>query len=102
MSADAVGMGDESVRRGGRVEFWDALGHYRREARGSSARVVEPVRLAGVESDEGALMEDDVGSRAISFGTGSMEIPERLLLAHGRGEVLFVCGGRGIDAGRAA
>ena len=37
-------------------------------------------------------MEQDVSSRAISFGTGSMEIPERLLLAHGRGEVLFVCG----------
>ena len=30
--------------------------------------------------------------RVISLGNGSAAIPERLLLAHARGEVLFICG----------
>lgn len=39
-------------------------------------------------------MTKDVSSsdRVISLGTGLPPIPERLLLAHARGEVLFVCG----------
>jgi hypothetical protein len=30
--------------------------------------------------------------REIAFGTNLPSIPERLLLAHARGEVLFICG----------
>ena len=37
-------------------------------------------------------MKQDVESRDISIGNGLMKIPERLLLAHARGKVLFVCG----------
>ena len=38
----------------------------------------------------------DIGSRNIVLGQGSAPIPERLLLAHARGEVLFI-GGAGIS-----
>ncbi|MCP3392335.1 SIR2 family protein [Bradyrhizobium sp. CCGB12] len=38
-------------------------------------------------SDTAALQE-----RVISLGSGLAAIPERLLLAHARGEVLFICG----------
>ena len=37
-------------------------------------------------------MEQDVESRDIAIGDGLIKIPERLLLAHGQGKVLFVCG----------
>lgn len=37
-------------------------------------------------------MEPDIESRVISLGDGLAAIPERLLLAHARGEVLFICG----------
>jgi hypothetical protein len=37
-------------------------------------------------------MESDIEDRVISLGNGTAAIPERLLLAHARGEVLFVCG----------
>lgn len=33
-----------------------------------------------------------LGDRVISLGTGTTSIPERLLLAHARGEVLFIAG----------
>lgn len=33
-----------------------------------------------------------IGDRVISLGPGLSAIPERLLLAHARGEVLFICG----------
>lgn len=33
-----------------------------------------------------------ISERAISFSAGLASIPERLLLAHARGEVLFICG----------
>lgn len=36
--------------------------------------------------------EANVEDRVISLGTGLASIPERLLLAHARGEVLFICG----------
>ena len=36
--------------------------------------------------------EASAQDRVISFGSGLAVIPERLLLAHARGEVLFVCG----------
>lgn len=35
---------------------------------------------------------DGIGQRAVPLGPGLPAIPERLLLAHARGEVLFVCG----------
>ena len=38
------------------------------------------------------LMESNNNSRQISLGDGLPAIPERLLLAHARGEVLFICG----------
>ena len=34
----------------------------------------------------------EIDSREITLGEGLMKIPERLLLAHARGKVLFVCG----------
>ena len=37
-------------------------------------------------------MKQDVVGREISLGEGLMKVPERLLLAHARGKVLFVCG----------
>ena len=37
-------------------------------------------------------MESDILDRVISLGEGLASIPERLLLAHARGEVLFICG----------
>ncbi|MBS4084030.1 MAG: SIR2 family protein [Rhizobiales bacterium] len=37
-------------------------------------------------------MEPDIEDRIISLGNGLATIPERLLLAHARGEVLFICG----------
>lgn len=37
---------------------------------------------------DGTVVED----RVIFLGSGSAAIPERLLLAHARGEVLFICG----------
>ena len=42
----------------------------------------------------------DIEGREISLGEGLPEVPERLLLAHARGEVLFVCGaGISVSAG---
>ena len=42
----------------------------------------------------------DEGSRTVSLGPGLPKIPERLLLAHARGEVLFICGaGVSLSAG---
>lgn len=40
------------------------------------------------ESDKDVSIED----RVISLGPGLAAVPERLLLAHARGEVLFICG----------
>lgn len=37
-------------------------------------------------------MGADIQDRDISLGSGLAAIPERLLLAHARGEVLFICG----------
>lgn len=37
-------------------------------------------------------MDTSFQDRVISLGTGLAAIPERLLLAHARGEVLFICG----------
>ncbi|MEQ1888565.1 MAG: hypothetical protein ABL951_05215 [Alphaproteobacteria bacterium] len=37
-------------------------------------------------------MGPDIQDRVISPGAGLAAIPERLLLAHARGEVLFICG----------
>jgi hypothetical protein len=37
-------------------------------------------------------MGPDIEDRVISLGNGLAAIPERLLLAHARGEVLFICG----------
>ena len=37
-------------------------------------------------------MRPDIEDRVISLGNGLAAIPERLLLAHARGEVLFICG----------
>jgi hypothetical protein len=37
-------------------------------------------------------MGPDIQDRIISLGAGLAAIPERLLLAHARGEVLFICG----------
>ena len=37
-------------------------------------------------------MRQDADSREIALGDGLMRVPERLLLAHARGKVLFVCG----------
>ena len=37
-------------------------------------------------------MVADIQDRVISLGEGLASIPERLLLAHARGEVLFICG----------
>ena len=37
-------------------------------------------------------METDIEDRVISLGNQLAAIPERLLLAHARGEVLFICG----------
>jgi NAD-dependent SIR2 family protein deacetylase len=37
-------------------------------------------------------MEPDIIDRVISLGAGLAAVPERLLLAHARGEVLFICG----------
>lgn len=37
-------------------------------------------------------MGPDIEDRVISLGRGLTAIPERLLLAHARGEVLFICG----------
>ncbi len=37
-------------------------------------------------------MGPDIEDRVISLGDGLAAIPERLLLAHARGEVLFICG----------
>jgi len=34
----------------------------------------------------------DIEDRVVSIGSGLAAIPERLLLAHARGEVLFICG----------
>ena len=34
----------------------------------------------------------DVSDRSVTLGPGVVALPERLLLAHARGEVLFVCG----------
>ena len=43
---------------------------------------------------------DDEDSRTVSLGPGLPAIPERLLLAHAQGEVLFICGaGISISAG---
>lgn len=36
--------------------------------------------------------QDESAERTISLGPGLVAIPERLLLAHARGEVLFICG----------
>jgi NAD-dependent SIR2 family protein deacetylase len=38
------------------------------------------------------VMEPDIIDRVISLGAGLAAVPERLLLAHARGEVLFICG----------
>lgn len=35
---------------------------------------------------------EELGRKAVSLGPGLPAVPERLLLAHARGEVLFVCG----------
>ena len=44
--------------------------------------------------------QDDEDSRTVSLGPGLPAIPERLLLAHARGEVLFICGaGISLSAG---
>lgn len=40
----------------------------------------------------GLSTDISVEDRVISFGPGLAAIPERLLLAHARGEVLFICG----------
>ena len=37
-------------------------------------------------------MEADIEGRDVVLGAGLPPIPERLLLAHARGEVLFICG----------
>ncbi len=37
-------------------------------------------------------MAPDIEDRVISLGNGLAAVPERLLLAHARGEVLFICG----------
>ena len=37
-------------------------------------------------------MGSNIQDRIISLGEGLASIPERLLLAHARGEVLFICG----------
>src|SRR5258708_6179990 len=38
------------------------------------------------------LQDPSAEDRVISLGPGAAPIPERLLLAHARGEVLFICG----------
>lgn len=44
--------------------------------------------------------EPGIGDREVSLGEGLPKIPERLLRAHGKGEVLFVCGaGVSVPAG---
>lgn len=47
-------------------------------------------RLASV--DRGASADVSIEDRVISLGADTAAIPERLLLAHARGEVLFICG----------
>ena len=39
-----------------------------------------------------AILEPDIVSRDVSLGEGLMKVPEKLLLAQAKGEVLFVCG----------
>jgi GNAT superfamily N-acetyltransferase len=39
-----------------------------------------------------ATRETEISDRVVSLGPGLAEIPERLLLAHARGEVLFIAG----------
>ncbi|MBZ0161656.1 MAG: SIR2 family protein [Notoacmeibacter sp.] len=41
---------------------------------------------------KGYAVAPDIEDRVISLGTGLASIPERLLLAHARGEALFICG----------
>lgn len=41
---------------------------------------------------KGYAVGPDIEDRVISLGSGLAAIPERLLLAHARGEVLFICG----------
>lgn len=38
------------------------------------------------------MIQSNINDRVISLGTGLAAIPERLLLAHARGRVLFICG----------
>ncbi len=45
-----------------------------------------------VEVEKLTTMDTSFQDRVISLGTGLAAIPERLLLAHARGEVLFICG----------
>ncbi|WP_312794466.1 SIR2 family protein [Tianweitania sp.] len=40
----------------------------------------------------GCVLGPGIEDRVISLGSGLAAIPERLLLAHARGEVLFICG----------
>jgi hypothetical protein len=44
------------------------------------------------EVEKLTTMDTSFQDRVISLGTGLAAIPERLLLAHARGEVLFICG----------
>jgi hypothetical protein len=44
------------------------------------------------ESRERSAWNSPANDREISLGSGSAAIPERLLLAHARGEVLFIAG----------
>lgn len=43
-------------------------------------------------SRERSIGKSVTSDRVISFGSGLAAIPERLLLAHSRGEVLFIAG----------
>lgn len=46
----------------------------------------------GTMSDETRSARDNASQRAVSLGPGLPAIPERLLLDHARGKVLFLCG----------
>jgi hypothetical protein len=50
------------------------------------------VRRNAGNNKKGYAVGPDIEDRVISLGNGLAAIPERLLLAHARGEILFICG----------
>ena len=50
------------------------------------------VNITTADAISGSVVDDESCERDISLGPNLPAIPERLLLAHARGEALFVCG----------